>query len=64
MCSCGGEEGDGHQRALPLPATSLTKCYYPVWLLSSTFSGKQLHFHLIDKETKSVLKLTIGTLDT
>lgn len=68
MCSSGGEEGDRHQLVLLLPVgedvTSPAKCYHMVWLLSSTFSGKQPHFHFIDKDTKSALKFTVETLDT
>lgn len=59
MCSCGGEECDRHQLALLLPVgediTSPEKCYYVAQLLSPTFSGKELHFHLIDKELKLAL---------
>lgn len=68
MCSCGGEEGDRHQLALLLPVgedvTPPAKCYYMVWLLSHTFSGKQPHFHFIDKDMKSTLIFTVETLDT
>lgn len=67
MCSCGGEEGDRDQLALLLPVgegiTSPAKCYY-MWLLSPTCSGKEFHFHLIDKEMKSALKFTVQILDT
>lgn len=63
MCSCGGEERDRHQLALLLPVgediTSPEKCYYMVWLLSPSFPGKEIHFHIVDKEMKIALKFTV-----